>query len=369
MELMQYGMVGGGPDGNIGNAHRKALKLSGAAVLTAGCFSRHADKNRQMAGQLGVAPDRCYESYAEMACAEALRPDGIRFVVVVTPNSSHYEICKCFLEAGIAVACDKPLTVELAQAEALERLAAERRLPFMVTYTYTGHHMFRRMRALISSGALGTIRKVMAEYPQSWLADEHSDGGKQGQWRMDPKQSGGTNCLGDIGSHVENAVSTLTGLKLKRVLAMMNTVVPGRVLDDDDVVLTEYSDGTTGAYWVSQFAFGHDNDLRVRVYGSEGSCEWGLAEPAKLTLFDAQNRCTVLTPQPEDVAAYGRYEAGSEYEPWNIAMSNLYLRFMEHIRNPELPADYPTAAAGVESMRFIRACLESSSRKNVWVTV
>ena len=239
----------------------------------------------------------------------------------------------------------------------------------MVTYTYTGHHMFRRMRALISSGALGKIRKVMAEYPQSWLADEHSDGGKQGQWRMDPKQSGGTNCLGDIGSHVENAVSTLTGLKLKRVLAMMNTVVPGRALDDDDVVLTEYSDGTTGAYWVSQFAFGHDNDLRVRVYGSEGSCEWGLAEPAKLTLFDAQNRCTVLTPQPEDAAAYGRYEAGSEYEPWNIAMSNLYLRFMENIRNPELPADYPTAAAGVESMRFIRACLESSSRKNVWVTV
>lgn len=368
MELMQYGMVGGGPDGNIGSAHRKALKLSGAARLTAGCFSRHEDKNHQMAMQLGVAPDRCYTSYAEMARVEARRPDGIRFVVVVTPNSSHYAICKCFLEAGIAVACDKPLTIELAQAEELAQLAEERQLPFMVTYTYTGHHMFQRMRAMLASGELGRIRKIMAEYPQSWLADEHSDGGKQGQWRMDPKQSGGTNCLGDIGSHVENAVSTLTGLKLTHVLAMMNTVVPGRILDDD-VVLTRYSDGTTGAYWVSQFAFGHDNDLRIRVYASAGSCEWGLAEPTTLTLFDAHNRCTILTPQPEDTEAYGRYEAGSEYEPWNIAMSNLYLRFINHIRHPDLPANYPTAAAGVESMRFIRACMESSRRKNVWVTV
>ena len=135
MELMQYGMVGGGPDGNIGSAHRKALKLSGAARLTAGCFSRHEDKNHQMAMQLGVAPDRCYTSYAEMARVEARRPDGIRFVVVVTPNSSHYAICKCFLEAGIAVACDKPLTIELAQAEELAQLAEERQLPFMVTYT------------------------------------------------------------------------------------------------------------------------------------------------------------------------------------------------------------------------------------------
>lgn len=369
MRKLRYGMVGGGLDGNIGAAHRAALRLTGNAALTAGCFSRDPEKNRRSAAAFDVAPERCYTAYADMAKAERDRPDGIDFVVVVTPNRSHYEICRAFLEAGIPVACDKPLTVSLEQAEDLERLAGEKRLPFMVTYTYTGHHMFQKARNLIQTGAIGTLRRVVAEYPQSWLADEHSDGGKQGAWRMDAAQSGGTNCLGDIGSHVQNAVSALTSLEIQRVLADMNVVVPGRVLDDDDTILFRLQDGTVGSFWVSQLAYGHDNDLQLRLFGSKGSLCWNLTEPAVLRLYDTQNQLSLLTPHREEEARFGRFEAAAEYSDWHIAMSNLYDRFMGQICDPAVKAQYPTVQMGVQSLRFLQACLQSSRSGGVWVQV
>ena len=274
MAKIQYGMVGGGPGSFIGDAHRRAINLDGTATLVAGCFSRTVEKSRQTGQELGIDPDRCYATYEEMAKAEAARPDGIRFVVVVTPNVSHYPVCKAFLEAGIPVACDKPLCLTVEQAEELQRLAEEKDLLFLVTYTYMGHVTAKHIRETIRSGKLGKIRTVMAEYPQGWLAHEGDWGGKQGEWRCDPEQSGGVNCLGDLGTHVENAVATMTGLKVRRLLARMDVVVPGRVLDDNDVVLVEYEGGATGVYWTSQFAIGHDNDLRVRIYGEKGSILW-----------------------------------------------------------------------------------------------
>ena len=198
---------------------------------------------------------------------------------------THYPACKAFLEAGIHVACDKPLCLTAEQAKELETLAEEKGLLFLVTYTYMGHVTAKHIRRYIAEGKLGKIRTVMAEYPQGWLAYEGEWGGKQGEWRCDPKQSGGVNCLGDLGTHVENAVSMLTGLKIKRVLAKMDVVVPGRVLDDNDVVLVEYEGGATGCYWTSQFAIGHDNDLRVRIYGENGSILWAQEECEKVTMI------------------------------------------------------------------------------------
>ena len=246
MAKIQYGMVGGGPGSFIGDAHRRAINLDGTATLVAGCFSRTVEKSRQTGQELGIDPDRCYATYEEMAKAEAARPDGIRFVVVVTPNVSHYPVCKAFLEAGIPVACDKPLCLTVEQSEELQRLAEEKDLLFLVTYTYMGHVTAKHIRETIRSGKLGKIRTVMAEYPQGWLAHEGNWGGKQGEWRCDPEQSGGVNCLGDLGTHVENAVATMTGLKVRRLLARMDVVVPGRVLDDNDVVLVEYGQRPAG---------------------------------------------------------------------------------------------------------------------------
>ncbi len=206
MAKLRYGMVGGGPGAFIGDAHRKAVSLDGTAELVAGCFSRTPEKTLEQGKALGLEPERCYASYQEMAEAEAAREDGIDFVVIVTPNNTHYAIAKAFLEAGIHVACDKPLVTTVQEAEDLKKTADEKDLLFMVTYTYTGHVTMKYMRDLVKNGEIGTIRTVMAEYPQGWLYDENSWGGKQGEWRCDPAQSGRVNCLGDLGTHVENAV-------------------------------------------------------------------------------------------------------------------------------------------------------------------
>ena len=376
MKKLQYGMVGGGPGSFIGGAHRKAINIDSMAVLTAGCFSRSVEEIRQTGEELGVAADRCYVNYEEMAKAEAAREDGIDFVVVVTPNASHYPICKAFLEAGIHVSCDKPLCLTVEQAEELEKLAKEKDLLFLVTYTYMGHVTAKHIRDYIAAGKLGKIRTVMAEYPQGWLAYEGEWGGQQGAWRCDPEQSGGVNCLGDLGTHVENAVATLTGLKIKKVLAKMDVVVPGRVLDDNDVVMVEYEGGATGVYWTSQFAIGHDNDLRVRIYGENGSILWRQEECEKVTMISREGVITELHRGGGGIepgaAAYGRMPAGHT-EGWLESMGNLYRSFITCLKakkegtfTPDM-VDYPTVEDGADGIRFIHACLKSNREGNVWV--
>lgn len=329
---LTYGMVGGGPGSFIGDAHRRAISLDSSARLVAGCFSRTPEKSKSQGEALGLEPERCYTNYREMAEAEGKREDGIDFVVVVTPNATHYEICKAFLEAGIHVACDKPLATDSAQAEELQRLAQEKGLLFMVTYTYMGHVTAKYIRDLIKAGEIGQIRTVMAEYPQGWLYNENDWGGKQGEWRCDPAQSGRVNCLGDLGTHVENAVAAMTGLKVKRVLAKMDVVVPGRKLDDNDQILVEYEGGATGVNWSSHFAIGCDNSLRVRIYGSKGTILWFQENPEEMTLIREDGIARTIkrgygavTP---DAAKYGRLPSGHT-EGWLEAMGNLYDSFTQ----------------------------------------
>lgn len=374
--ILNYGMVGGGPGAFIGDAHRKSIALDGKAALVAGCFSRSEEKSKQMSEELHLELSRCYANYQEMAEKEAAREDGIDFVVVVTPNHSHYEICKAFLNAGIHVACDKPVTISYDQAKELQQLAKEKGLLFMVTYTYMGHVTAKYARELVKSGEIGEIRMVMAEYPQGWLAFEDDFGGKQGEWRCDPKRSGGVNCLGDLGTHVENAVATMTGLKIKRVLAKMDVIVPGRVLDDNDSVLVEYENGATGIYWSSQVAIGSDNSLRVRIYGSKGTILWYQETPEKITVIDADGTIREVHRGygviPEAAGKYGRLPSGHP-EGWFEAMGNLYRSFTECVAAKEEGTfaeemvDYPTIDAGAEGLAFVEACLESNRSGNCWV--
>ncbi len=377
-EILRYGMVGGGPGSFIGDAHRRAISLDSTAVLCAGVFSRSKEKSLETAEALRLDPSRCYSDYQEMAEKEAARPDGIDFVVVVTPNVSHYEICKAFLNAGIHVACDKPVTISYAQAAELEALAKEKDLLFMVTYTYTGHVTTKYARDLVRSGAIGEVRAVMAEYPQGWLAHEDDIGGKQGEWRCDPARSGGVNCLGDLGTHVENIVADVTGLKIRRVLAKMDVIVPGRVLDDNDSVLVEYDNGASGIYWTSQVAIGCDNSLRLRVYGSKGTILWFQETPEKITVIDNDGTIRevhrgygAVTP---DAAKYGRLPSGHT-EGWLEAMGNLYRSFAQCVAakadgtfTPDL-IDYPTVSDGADGLAFVEACLKSNRDGNVWVSI
>lgn len=376
--VLNYGMVGGGPGAFIGDAHRRAIALDGNARLVAGSFSRNVEKSAQMANELHLDSSRCYASYQEMAEKESSRPDGIDFVVVVTPNHSHYEICKTFLNAGIHVVCDKPVTIAYAQAKELQELATEKGLLFMVTYTYMGYVTSKYVRDMIKNGEIGDIRMVMAEYPQGWLAFEDDMGGKQGEWRCDPKQSGGVNCLGDLGTHVENAVATMTGLKIKRVLAKMDVIVPGRVLDDNDSVLLEYENGASGIYWSSQVAIGYDNSLRVRIYGSKGTILWFQETPEKVTVIDEDNTIREIhrgyAAVSESAAKYARLPAGHP-EGWFESMGNLYRNFIECVTAKQdgnfidSMIDYPTVAAGAEGLAFVEACLESSRNGNIWVDI
>ena len=376
MAKLRYGMVGGGPGAFIGDAHRKAISLDGTAELVAGCFSRTPEKTKEQGKALGLDPERCYANYKEMAAAEQAREDGIDFVVIVTPNNTHYEIAKAFLEAGIHVACDKPLVTTAEEAEELKKIADEKGLLFMVTYTYTGHVTMKYMRDLVKNGEIGTVRTVMAEYPQGWLYNENDWGGKQGEWRCDPAQSGRVNCLGDLGTHVENAVATVTGLKIKRVLAKMDVVVPGRKLDDNDQILVEYEGGATGINWTSQFAIGCDNSLRLRIYGSKGTLLWFQETPEEVTLIREDGIARTIkrgygavTP---DAAKYGRLPSGHT-EGWLEAMGNLYDSFgacvlakKEDRFTPDL-IDYPTIEEGVAGLKYVEACLKSSENGNVWV--
>ena len=376
MAKLRYGMVGGGPGAFIGDAHRKAISLDGTAELVAGCFSRTPEKTKEQGKALGLDPERCYANYKEMAAAEPAREDGIDFVVIVTPNNTHYEIAKAFLEAGIHVACDKPLVTTAEEAEELKKIADEKGLLFMVTYTYTGHVTMKYMRDLVKNGEIGTIRTVMAEYPQGWLYNENDWGGKQGEWRCDPAQSGRVNCLGDLGTHVENAVATVTGLKIKRVLAKMDVVVPGRKLDDNDQILVEYEGGATGINWTSQFAIGCDNSLRLRIYGSKGTLLWFQETPEEVTLIREDGIARTIkrgygavTP---DAAKYGRLPSGHT-EGWLEAMGNLYDSFgacvlakKEDRFTPDM-IDYPTIEEGVAGLKYVEACLKSSENGNVWV--
>jgi predicted dehydrogenase len=373
---LKYGMVGGGPGSFIGGAHRRSINLDGQAELVAGSFSRDYEKTLVTGAELGVSSDRLYRDYAEMARFEAKREDGIDFVVVVTPNNSHYEICKAFLEEGIHVACDKPLAVNSQQADDLVRIAREKDLLFLVTYTYMGHVTAKHAAEIIARGDIGKVRTVLAEYPQGWLAYEGEDGGKQGSWRCDPTQSGNVNCLGDLGTHVENTVAAMTGLKIKRVLARMDVVVPGRVLDDNDFVMVEYEGGATGFYWTSQIAIGHDNSLRVRIYGDGGSIQWFQEEPEKITVIKKDGSLTehhrgypTIAP---GAASYARLPSGHP-EGWLEAMGNLYASFIRCIRakqdgsfKPDM-IDFPTAEDGAEGIHFVEACLKSARSGNTWV--
>jgi predicted dehydrogenase len=299
---------------------------------------------------------------------------NIDFVVVVTPNTTHYAICKEFLEAGINVVCEKPLVSEVEQAEDLIRINDEKNLLFAVTFTYSGHVTFKHVRELIKAGEIGDVRMVMGEFPQGWLYLE--DGGKQGAWRIDPAQAGITNALGDLGSHVENTVSMMTGMKIKRVPAKMDKIVPGRILDDNSVVLLEYECGASGTYWVSQIAIGCDNDLKVRIYGSKGTIEWSNfnSEDVYVTLEDGIRKLYrrgygAIAPA---AAKYGRLPPAHN-EGYFEALANIYVNFCDCIikqnegsLNPD-DVDYPVLEDGLNSVKFLHRCVESSNKGNIWV--
>ncbi|MBV9998373.1 MAG: Gfo/Idh/MocA family oxidoreductase, partial [Verrucomicrobia bacterium] len=279
---LKMGMVGGGKDAFIGAVHRLAANLDGKIELVAGAFSSTPTKSHESGALLLLDPKRVYDSYEAMAAAEAKLPVGERidFVSIVTPNFAHFPAAKTFLEAGFNVVCDKPMTLNLQEALDLRDLVRRTRKVFALTHNYTGYPMVKEARERVRAGALGTILKVVAEYPQGWLLNPIDQAGqKQAAWRTDPQRAGASSCIGDIGTHAENLTHYITGLEIEELCADFTIFVEGRRLEDDGNLLLHYRGGARGVLYASQISCGEENNLMIRVYGTKASLEWHQEHP------------------------------------------------------------------------------------------
>ncbi len=375
---IRLGMVGGGPGAFIGAVHRIAARMDDHYDLVAAVLSSDPARSRSAAQDLHIAPDRAYGSYTDMARAEAARPDRIEAVAIVTPNNLHYPMAKAFLEAGIHVICDKPMTTTLEEALDLAAIVRRTGLIFGLTHNYTGYPMVRQARQMIAEGQLGKIRVVQVEYAQDWLATPlEQTGQKQAAWRTDPARSGAGGSLGDIGTHAYNIACFVTGLHCREVAADVSIFVPGRRLDDNVQLLLRFTEGAKGALWASQLATGNANNLRLRVYGEKAGLEWHQEEPNTLQfarLGEAPETIRRPGPGGNSPAAHASRVPAGHPEGYLECFAQLYTDLAEQIyarREGRSPAPtsllVPNVEDGVEGMRFIAATLESGRRNAAWV--
>jgi predicted dehydrogenase len=373
---IRLGMVGGGEGAFIGAVHRIAARLDDRYQLVAGALSSRPDAAQRSGLALGLDPERIYADYAEMAQAEAARPDGIEAVSIVTPNHMHAPVARAFLEAGIHVICDKPVTTNSADARMLRDLAHERGLIFAVTHNYSAYPMVRHARQMVREGQLGEIRVVNVQYAQDWLAEPiEQNGQKQAEWRTDPARAGG-GAIGDIGTHAWQLADTILGRPLEALAAQLSSFVPGRAVDDDVQVLLRYQGGARGILWASQVAPGHANDLRIGVYGSRGSVQWRQERPDELlwTPLDEPTRIVKRGSSAANAAAarVSRIPGGHP-EGYLEAFASLYGEIAAHLlaaRNSVAPpsdAAFPTIADGLRAVEFIEAVQASSCAGGAWV--
>lgn len=372
-------MVGGGKDAFIGGVHRIAARIDGEFTLVAGALSSTPERARESGLALGLAADRCYGSYDEMAEAESARPDGIQAVSIVTPNHMHAGPAIAFLKRGIHVICDKPLTATMEQAEDLAQAIRASKALFILTHNYTGYPMIRQARAMVEAGDLGALRVVQVEYPQDWLTDaaETSGTNKQAEWRTDPARSGAGGSIGDIGTHAHNLACFVTGLQVKSLAADLQSFVPGRRLDDNAHILLRFGGGARGMLWTSQVAPGNENSLRLRVYGEKGGLEWAQEDPNYLwfTPFGEPKRLlTRAGSGASDAANAVSRIPGGHPEGYLEGFANIYtgaaaaIRAAEAGEKPDLSL-LPGLDEGLNGMRFISAAIRSSQSDAAWVAL
>ncbi|OKH88798.1 Gfo/Idh/MocA family protein [Thalassospira sp. TSL5-1] len=373
---LRLGMVGGGQGAFIGAVHRLAARMDNRYDLVAGALSSRPDVARVSAMECFIAPDRAYDDYREMALREAEREDGIEVCAIVTPNNLHFPAAMAMLDAGIHVICDKPLCMSVAEGEQLAAKIEETGLLFALTHNYTAYPMVREARHMVRSGKLGNIRLVQVEYPQGWLATPVDN--KQASWRADPAKAGPGGALGDIGTHAHNLADFVTGLEISELCADLSSMVEGRALDDNVQILLRYKNGARGMLWASQVAIGHENGLKLRVYGDKGALEWAQEHPNHMYFRQLDEQPLLMTRGgPGNSAAGGRVRVPAGHaEGYLEGFATLYTDFADqlcaridgHIPNAEA-ALVPGIAEGLNGMRFIEAVIASSQRGASWTTL
>ncbi len=375
---IRLAMVGGGPGSNIGETHRYAARYHERFALVAGVFASDAQRSRDFAAALDIAPDRRYGSWQEMAEQEARRDDGIETVSIMTPNNSHYAIAKAFLEHGVDVICDKPLTTEVEHAVELMRLARRSGLVFGVTYCYSGYPMVRQAREMVRSGELGHIRLVQVEHASGWASTLlEAQGHKQALWRTTPGVAGKSSVVGDLGTHAHHLARFITGLEITEISAELSSLVPGRQADDNAHIKLRFSNGARGLMWASMVAAGHWHGLRIRVYGEKGSLEWVQEQPNELVLRLADGHHHTLT-RGFDWLSPAAQRASRLWpghpEGYVAAFANLYSDIADAVlaRRDGVVADplaylFPTVEDGVLGVMFVDAAVASHQQDGRWV--
>ena len=373
---IRLGMVGGGEGAFIGAVHRITARLDDYYELVAGAMSSNPGRAARSAAALALDPARSYADFAVMARAEAARPDGIEAVSIVTPNHVHSPAIRAFLDAGIHVICDKPLTTTLEEARALRDVALGSGLVFALTHTYTGYPMVRQARAMVRKGELGDIRVVQAEYAQDWLAEKLEEG--QAEWRSDPARSGAGGCIADIGTHAFNLADFVAGLEFEEICAELTAFVPGRRLDDNAQIMLRYSNGARGCLWSSQVATGNENEVRLRVYGSKGGHEWTQCEANQLVWSPLGQNRQIITRNgsgADDANRRASRVPAGHPEGYLEAFGNIYCEVAAAIvaarGGISPPADtlFPTVDDGVKGLAFIDAAIRSSTAGCIWTTI
>lgn len=378
---LRMGMIGGGVGSFIGVVHRMAATLDNEIELVCGAFSSDPLRSKQSGLRWYLPESRIYGSFEEMISREKELPEGERmdFVSIVTPNHLHFLPAKLALENGFHVVCDKPMTYSLQEAYELEDLVKKTGLLFALTHNYTGYPMIKQARKMVQEGKLGRIRKVIVEYLQGWLSTKaESTGNRQAEWRTDPARSGIAGCMGDIGIHAENLCEYVTGQKISEVCSDLNTIVEGRLLDDDGSVLIRLEGGAKGILYASQICAGEENGLRIRIYGEKGGLEWSQMEPNTLWVkwtdkpVELYRTGTNFKPIYSEAKEHVRIPAGHP-EGFLEAFANIYRNFAIALRarmeGKEAPEgmDFPTVHDGVRGMQFLETVVKASASPQKWM--
>ncbi len=364
---VRMGLVGGGAGSFIGPVHALAARLDGQIRIVAGAFSRDAQRSREAAATYGVEAERGYPSLEAMLEAEAAREDGIEFITIATPNAHHAVAARAAIAAGIAVMSDKPMTATLEEARAIVDLLKTHPVPYGLTYTYSGYPLVREMRSRIAAGAIGTLRKVVVEYNQGWLAGEAA--GKQAEWRVDPKSAGLGGCIADIGVHAFHLAEFVTGARVAQINADLGAVVPGRVLDDDCQMFLRFEGGARGLLMASQIMTGEGNDLAIRIYGDKGGFRWSQESPNHLTWLKAEGGMEIIRAGDASLGASaqaGSRLPGGHPEGLIESLANLYCDFAGTLRGKD-GSLVPGAYEGLRGMALITTAVTASRDGSGWV--
>jgi predicted dehydrogenase len=378
---LRMGMVGGGQDAFIGAIHRLAANMDGLIELSCGALSINPEIAIASGAALFLPESRTYLTYDEMINAEAKLPveKRIDFVTIVTPNFAHFAPAMMALDHGFNVVIEKPITFSLEEAKLLKQKLDETGLLLCLTHTYSGYPMVKQAKAMVEEGKFGKIRKIWVEYPQGWLSTlSEREGNTQAAWRTDPKKAGKSSVMGDIGTHAAQLAEYITGGKITDICAELNTLVEGRVMDDDGAVLLKFDNGAKGVLMASQVAAGEENALKIRVYGEKGGLEWLQHDPNTLIIKWLNEPTQILKAGSNynnlsSFATHNCRTPGGHPEGYLEAFANIYRNFAltlsskleGKVPSPEM-LDFPSIEDGLRGMAFIDSVVASAQSEKKW---